>query len=125
MLYIDDSIIYITQNDDAAIDVIMTLNDNSKYVMSSTETLTLTVRAMPDISSSVLLSITSMPGSNRIVIRGEDTANVLPGRYSMDVQLNRDDKTKYTVIPNNIAAADRHKVRNWKNFVIMPEVTTP
>lgn len=123
MLYIEENAIYITQNDDVALDINMTLEDGSQYQMTENETLTMTVRKLPEETSDVLIAINSIAGSNRIVIQGIDTQNVPPGQYSMDIQLNRENNTKYTIIPNNVPVSERHKVKNWKNFVVMPEVT--
>lgn len=124
MLYIDNNAVYITQNDDATLEINMELEDGTQYSMTESETLTLSVRELPDESHEVLICINSLPGSNRIVIQGADTKDVPPGQYSMDIQLNRENNTRYTVIPNNISITERHRIKNWKNFVVMPQVTS-
>ena len=124
MLYTEDNIISITRGDDATLEINMETSDGDPYVMGSEDMLTLTVREIPCDGSPVLLAVSSAPGSNRIVLHGTDTADICPGRYSYDVQLNLADGNRYTVLP----ALDeymRSRVVNWRNFVIMPEVTIP
>lgn len=125
MLYVENNTVAITQNDDAVLEITVEDDDGIEYALGETETLTLTVRLIPDETSDVLLSITGAPGSNRIPIRGADTIDIPPGRYSMDVQLNRSDGTRFTVIPDDMEPDERHKIKNWRNFVVMPEVTIP
>lgn len=124
MLYTDDNIISITRGDDATLEINMETSDGEPYVMDAGDVLTLTVREIPCDGSPVLLAVSSAPGSNRIVLSGTDTQDICPGRYSYDVQLNLADGNLYTVLP----ALDeymRSRVVNWRNFVIMPEVTIP
>ena len=83
MLYIKDGVIAITRGDDAVIEAAIHTSTGQDYQMASGDTLTMTVRALPSDSQPVLLSVTSTPGSARLVLRGADTAGIAPGRYSL------------------------------------------
>lgn len=124
MLYIEDNVISITRGDDAVLEINMETTSGEPYEMDEEDVLTLTVREIPCAGSPVLLSVRSAPGSNRIVLSGTDTQDICPGRYSYDVQLNTAAGDRYTVLPV-LDDDQRAKVKNWKNFVIMPEVTVP
>ena len=123
MLYIEDGVIAVTRGDDAALEVAIHTAAGADYQMSDDDTLTLTVRALPSDSQPVLLSVTSTPGSARLVLRGADTAGVAPGKYSCDVQLKCADGSRYTVFP--IAGPEALRFGGWENFIILPEVTVP
>lgn len=121
MLIIENDVIHITKGDDAAINVDVTVGGES-YALAEGDILTLTVREMPDKAAPVLLEINSLPGSNRIVIDDGATAALEPGKYSADIQLTTAEKRIYTVWPL-LEGSARYKVKNWGNFIIMPEVT--
>ena len=70
----------------------------------------------------MLIQIDALPGSNRIVFRSEDTAELDVGRYSADVQLTTAEGRRYTIWPT-IAGSGRYVAKSFKNFIIMPEVT--
>ena len=125
MLYIDGDVISITRGDDATLEITIKKYDGTDYQMDTTDTLTLTVREKPCERCPVLLTVASEPGSNYITLTGELTANVCPGRYSYDVQLNRADGRRYTIIPDDIEPELRGRVINWQNFIVMGEVTIP
>ena len=121
--YIENEAIYLTKGDDAALEVSsIAAEDGSQYEMQAGDVLTLTVRALPSADSPVLIQIDALPGSNRIVFRHEDTAELTVGRYSADVQLTTAEGKRYTVWPT-ITGSGRYVVKNLNNFVIMPEVT--
>lgn len=121
--YLESDVIYLTKGDDAALEISgVTAQDGSSYELQSDDVLTLTVRALPSAESPVLIQIDSMPGSNRIVLRHEDTAEMNVGRYSADVQLTTADGKRYTIWPS-VSGSGRYVVKNFNNFVIMPEVT--
>lgn len=124
MLYIDDGVIAITKGDDATLQIDIDMSDGSAFVMEETDTLTLTVREIPCEGSPVLLTSTSAPGSNRIILDGNATGAVCAGQYSYDVQLNRADGSRYTVLPQ-LDEDMRGRALNWRNFVVMGEVTIP
>ena len=116
--------IYITKGDDAVLEIAsITAEDGSEYELQAEDVLTLTVREAPTSLMPVLIQIDSLPGSNRIVIRHEDTVELDVGRYSADVQLTTADGLRNTIWPQ-ISGSMRFSVRNYNNFVIMPEVTT-
>lgn len=125
MLYIEDDIISITKGDDAVLEIDIITSTDTAFEMDSTDTLTLTVRERPCCGCPVLLTSTSAPGSNRIVLSGDATAEICPGRYSYDVQLNRANGERYTVLPCNLDPMLQGRAANWKNFVVMGEVTIP
>ena len=121
--YIETDVIYITKGDDAVLEVSsITADDGGEYALQETDVLTLTVRALPRADSPVLIQIDALPGSNRIVFRSEDTAELDVGRYSADVQLTTAECRRYTIWPT-IAGSGRYVAKSFKNFIIMPEVT--
>lgn len=124
MLYIEDNIVSITQNDDAVLEINLQTSAGEPYEMEAGDVLTLTVREYPRTGSPVLLAASSAPGSNRIVLSGADTQRICPGKYSYDVQIDMANGERYTVLPD-LDQDQRGKTRNWKNFIIMPEVTVP
>ena len=125
MLYIDGDVISITKGDDAALEITINKSDGTTFEMDATDTLTLTVREKPCAGYPVLLTSTSAPGSHRIILTGDATAEVCPGRYSYDVQLNRADGGRFTILPDDLEPELRGRVVNWQNFIIMGEVTIP
>ena len=121
--YVESDVIYITKGDDAVLEVSsITADDGDEYALQETDVLTLTVRALPSNLSPVLIQIDALPGSNRIVFRSEDTAELDVGRYSADVQLTTAEGRRYTIWPT-IAGSGRYVAKSFKNFIIMPEVT--
>lgn len=122
--YIESDVVYLTKGDDAVLEVSsITAADGEEYELRDTDVLTLTVRALPSDQSPVLIQIDSLPGSNRIVIGHADTAELTVGRYSADVQLTTADGKRFTVWPT-IAGSGRYVIKNFNNFIIMPEVTS-
>lgn len=57
-----------------------------------------------------------------IPIAPEDTREAEVGQYSADIQLTTADGEVHTVYPR-LEGKARYRKRNFKNFVIMPEVT--
>ena len=124
MLYMEENIIYITKADDGVLEMNSLVDaQGTPYELSEGDQLTLTVRSAPTDESPVVFATTSVPGSNRLVIRSADTADAEPGRYSADVQLTTADGYRFTVWPM-LEGSKRYRTSNLKNFVIMPEVTT-
>ena len=122
--YLESDVIYLTKGDDAALEISgVTAQDGSLYELQAKDVLTITVRVLPSAESPVLIQIDSLPGSNRIVLRHEDTAELNVGRYSADVQLTTADGKRYTIWPS-VSGSGRYVVKSFNNFVIMPEVTT-
>lgn len=123
-MIIEDGKIYMVRGDDEALDVELTLDDGeTAYEMQSGDTLTLTVRETPSRDSEVLLQITGAPGSPRIPIRHEDTAQMEYGAYSADIQLLTAEGERRTVWPTLQTGARRITSANLKNFNIASEVT--
>ena len=123
MKIIDDKI-YMRRGDDEVLIVELQDDAGSPAEMPEGATLTLTVRQRPDDESPVLFSTASVPGSNRIIIRHDDTASTAYGEYSADVQMRTAEGLRKTVWPI-ISEEDPPKAgnSNLKNFVILPEVT--
>ena len=122
MLIVENDIIYLTKGDDGAIPVSVQ-NGEEEYILGEGDTLALTVRELPTAESPVLMLCKSTPGSNRIIINSADTEQILPGRYSADIQLTDASGMKTTVWPLP-EGSERYRIKNFQNFVIMPEVTT-
>lgn len=121
--YIESNVIYLTKGDDAVLEVSsITAEDGSEYALQATDVLTLTVRSIPSADSPVMIQIDALPGSNRIVLRHEDTAELNVGRYSADVQLTTAEGKRHTIWPT-LSGNLRYEARSFNNFVIMPEVT--
>jgi len=123
MLKIIDGKIYLVRGDDEVLEVNVS-SDGEAVQLAEGDTLTLTVRELPSKESREILRVTSAPGSNRIIINHSDTADAEYGEYSADVQLMTADGRRRTVWPvideNNIPKAE---AKNWKNFILLPEVT--
>lgn len=118
MLYIDDDRVYITRGDDASLDVTLTTESGDAYEMQDGDVLTLTVRRTPADTDAVA-RITS--ASAHILIGHEDTAEAAVGEYSADIQLLSGGK-RITIWPR-LSGINRRTEANFRNFVIMPEVT--
>ena len=123
MLYIEDGVIAVTRGDDAVLEAAIHTAAGEDYQMEDQDTLTLTVRALPSEKLPALLTLTSAPGSRRLVLRGADTESLAPGKYSCDIQLNRADGRRHTVFP--AAGPGALRFGNWENFILLPEVTLP
>lgn len=124
MLIIEDSTIYLTRGDSARLQFRLRTSEGEDYEMGADDLLTLTLRALPDSASPVLLMVSGAPGADIIPLRPEDTQALDVGEYSADVQLNTAAGDVYTVWPI-LEGRARTRVRNYKNFVLMPEVTMP
>ena len=120
MLQIDNDCIYITRGDDAMFRIVLELN-GEVYEMEDGDELVLTVRATPDEASPILAELTST--TNLFTISHADTTSIAAGSYSADIQLMQADGKRITVWPT-IVGANRTKVHNFRNFNIMPEVTS-
>lgn len=120
MLQIDNDTIYITRGDDAMFRVVLKLNGEN-YTMSEGDTLTLTVRTTPEETSPILAEISTT--SDIFALTHKDTVNIPAGSYSADVQLLQKDGKRITVWPT-IVGSNRTRVHNFKNFNVMPEVTS-
>lgn len=124
MLNIEEQDVYLTRGDDVNLEFILTRADGVDYVMDSRDRLIFSIRELPSIESDVLATISSAYGSNVIVIRHEDTSELNVGRYSADCQLVTANGNIFTVWPE-LDGRTRYKERNFKNFILMPEVTMP
>lgn len=122
MFKIEDGVISITRGDDAVMEITAADESGTEYETQPGDVYTLTVRELPSRESAVLLEIPGAPGSNRIPIRHEDTADLQVGRYSADVQLTTADGRRQTIWPELTGSA-RYKEKAFRNFILMPEVT--
>lgn len=118
--YVEEDCISITRGDDAVLDVSIFDMSGNPYEMNEGDTITLTVKEAPADKYDVIFSVTS--DNNRIVFRHEDTADVQVGRYSADIQLMTADGKRNTIWPER-QGNERYSTSNYKNFIIMPEVT--
>lgn len=119
MLLIEKDVIYITRGDDAELEVSITDGDGNAYTMADGDTLALTVRELPDFTSPVMFTVES--ATNRIILSHDDTADAEVGRYSADIELHSGGLRR-TIWPK-LEEGSRYKVKNFRNFVLMPEVT--
>lgn len=122
MLTIEEQDVYLTRGDDVNLEFILTRADGVDYVMDSGDRLVFSIRELPSIESEVLATVSSAYGSNVIVIRHGDTSELNVGRYSADCQLVTANGNIFTVWPE-LDGRTRYKERNFKNFILMPEVT--
>lgn len=109
-----------TRGDDAGLPITLK-NGDEAYEMDPTEYLIFGVRAKPEETSPILLSLTSEPGSNIIVFAHNDTVDMDIGEYSADVQLMTAEGMRVTVWPK-LPDNRRTSTQNWRNFAITPEV---
>lgn len=122
-MLIENEKMWMTRGDDETISVDITKSTGEPYAMQAGDVITLTVRAAPAQDSPVLLQVQSAPGSNRIIIRHEDTAELEYGAYSADIQLTTAEGLRKTIWPPEEANASRLRSGNLKNFNLMSEVT--
>jgi hypothetical protein len=127
MLYLeearDGSIkINLTRGDDAVIEVPLQNIDEEEYILGEDEYLIFDVRAVPREDSELLIHITSVPGSSRIVFTHEDTVNLEPGQYSAEIQMMTSDGKRITIWPKPTGKFKIKDTANRKNFILMPEV---
>lgn len=124
MLIIEEQDIYLTRGDDVTLEFELTMAEGYIYTMSPDDQLIFTVRETPSRESEILVSVPGAPGSNVIVLRHADTVALAVGRYSADCQLVTAEGRIHTVWPQP-EGFSRYRERNFKNFVLMPEVTIP
>lgn len=127
MLYLeearDGSIkINLTRGDDAVIEVPLQNIDEEEYVLGEDEYLIFDVRVLPREDSELLIHITSIPGSNRIVFTHSDTADLEVGQYSAEIQMMTSDEKRITIWPKPTGKYKTKDTANRKNFILMPEV---
>ncbi len=121
MFYVEDQVIFLTRGDSAEVSIDLTTEGGETYDLSANDTLTLTVRKKPLATSTVIFA-KSVMGSGVISIAPEDTQDAKVGQYSADIQLTTADGEVHTVYPR-LEGKARRSNDNFKNFVIMPEVT--
>ena len=121
MFYVEDQAIYLTRGDSAEVSIDLTTEGGEAYDLGANDTLTLTVRKEPTATSAVIFA-KSVVGSGVIPIAPEDTREAEVGQYSADIQLTTADGEVHTVYPR-LEGKARYRERNFKNFVLMPEVT--
>ena len=115
-------VIEITRGDYRTLEVGLKDARGEPYEMREGDFLTLTVRELPEAASPVLVQVHS--ATNVLTFTPGDTANVEPGQYSADIQLTTADG-KVITLWESVPADQRSKgkIKNWKNFIILPEVT--
>ena len=121
MFYVEDQASYLTRGASAEVSIDLTTEGGESYDLGASDTLTLTVRKEPAATSKVIFA-KSVTGSGVISITPEDTQDAEVGQYSADIQLTTADGEVHTVYPQ-LEGKARYRERNFKNFIIMPEVT--
>ena len=121
MFYIEEQAIYLTRGDSAEVSIDLTTEGGEKYELGAGDTLTLTVRKEPTATSAVIFA-KYVTGAGAVTITPEDTQDAEVGQYSADIQLTTADGEVHTVYPQ-LEGKARYRERNFKNFIIMPEVT--
>ena len=122
MFMIEEGVIYLTRGDYAEIEIAITDSGGAPYTMAEGDVLTFSVRETPSDESTLQFSLQSL--TNRLIINHADTADMEPGNYSADVQLTDAAGRRRTVWGHVVERAGRRgRTGNWKNFVLMPEVT--
>ena len=122
MIIVNDAI-YMVRGDDEVIEVSTVDSNGDEYVLGPNDVLTLTIRSAPKRESEIIFSVSSAPGSNRIIIRHENTAQMEYGAYSADIQLTTADGYRKTVWPPLTDSTSRLRSGNMRNFNIASEVT--
>lgn len=122
MLQIKNNIIFLTKGDEGVLPVDVTIEDGTAYELGEGEFLTLSVRSLPSADSPLLMRAQSNPGSNRIIIPAEATAEMEPGRYSADIQLTDSAGRPRTIWPDNTEVKPSSQ-KSFDNFYLTPEVT--
>lgn len=107
--------ICITKGDDALLTVLV-----DGYEMQDGDTMTLTVRNSSADTGTALKTFTS--STNVLTLGHTATGALAVGEYSADIQITTDDGLIYTVWPL-LPDAFRSRDMNFRNFVVMPEVT--
>ena len=118
MVYVGEDRRSLTRGDDAALNVALKDASRRAYTLPARATLTLTVRRTP-ADADVVLEVTS--GSTRLLISHDDTATAQVGAYSADIQLLSGGQ-RLTIWPA-LDGRSRSTEANFKNFILMPEVT--
>lgn len=122
MFSVSDGVITITRGDYKTLEVQICDMQGRDYEMQEGDILTLSVRETPEESSPLLVQIHS--ATNILTFTPSDTSGVEPGQYSGDIQLTTADG-KIATLWESVPAEQRNrgKVKNWKNFILLPEVT--
>lgn len=121
---IKDNVMYMTRGDYVKFVPEFENEDGTAWEMGENDTVTFTVRALPSLDSAPVICYISAPGTADIIIMPEDTAGAEPGKYSADMQVNHDGILPETVWPTvDLDSKASGKVKNYKNFIIMSEVS--
>lgn len=125
MFYIDDDgVMHMTKGDYISFTPEITFDTSGEaYTLGENDTLTFTVRELPDRNSPAIIQYTTPPGVARIVIMPADTAGAQPGRYSADVQINFDGYLPRTIWPTDNTRKQSGRVSNFRNFILEAEVS--
>lgn len=117
---VGDNIIHIFRGDAKTIRVFDIVDAEGKpYALQPGDTLTLTVRQVPDPDNYPAL-LEASSGSEYIYLSGEATSKLPAGKYSYDVQLTTAGGEPHTLIPDDPKLG---RAVNWKNFWVEGETT--
>lgn len=115
MLIVEEGKIFLTRGDDAELTIVV-----SDYTQQEGDTIRLTVRENSGDTDEPLLEITTT--TNVLTFEHEGTELLEVGEYTADIQIDTVDGKRYTVWPVPDTAF-RSRNANYRNFIIMPEVT--
>lgn len=130
MFQLKDGVFYLTKGDTAMIPVELFDINGMPIIITSAYTLTLTVRETPETSSPVVFTASNKESGNteyniiKIPASKTSGSGIKAGEYSCDIQVSNGGEI-YTVFPE-LTESNKRKlksVNNWKNFVIVAEVT--
>lgn len=112
-------VVHIRRGDSGVLTVTVKDEEGTPYEIEDGDLFILTVRKQASDGSDVVFSTTSPIGEFQI--NPEDTNGAEPGKYSFDIQLNRDGGDIETVYPH--VGDPLYESKRWGNFCIEPEVT--
>lgn len=120
MFEIKNDKIRLTRGDYGKIECVLRDGAGEPYEMQDGDVLTLTVRDVASADSPVMLQVSSI--TKLLTIDHADTADLPVGEYSADIQLTTADGKRLTFWPK-LDEIKYAREKNFKNFIIMPEVT--
>ena len=116
LLLIENDKIYLTKGDDAVLTV-----DVSEYTMQDGDVIRFTVRVTPSAPDPPLLVLqNTLPV---LTFTHTDTVHMEVGEYSADIEIVTADGRHFTVWPT-LNKSIRSRVTNYRNFILMSEVST-
>ncbi len=125
MLHVIDGVIDFNKGDTVHLAVDLVDGSGTAYTLAEGDSLTLTIRELPNSSSPVLLQVANDDGEPSFTITAAQTAELDVGMYSCDIQLAMANGTIVTVYPDLTREQMGKQTKNWKNLIVNAEVTIP